>query len=240
MKKMNILIVEDEPIIAADLAFTLRNLGYSVFDPVGSGEEALEFLQQEQPDIILMDVNLDGDLDGVDTAHQINAANPVPIIFLTSNTDQATFSRAKLTQPHAFLSKPFREADLRSAIELAMSQRPQPTEKPQDEPEIHHDRIFLKVKDRMVKIMLDDILWAEADRYYSWIVAGEKKYLATLPLKKLAEQLPVSEFMRVSRSHLVNFKKVDELDDHYVFIGKEKFLVGKSYKEDVMKRFLKF
>lgn len=240
MNAISILIVEDEPIIAADLAFMLSNMGYQVYDPVGSGEEALVFLKTNEPDLILMDIQLDGDMDGIDTAHQINATTTIPIIFLTSNTDTQTFGRAKLTRPHAFLSKPFREADLRNSIELAFD-RNESTTVPDDGPAlVHDDRIFVKVKDRMVKLMLEEVLWMEADRYYSWIVTADKKYLATVSLKKLSENIPETIFARANRSQVINTQKVDEMSDHYLYIGQEKIQIGKTYKEDLMKRFLRF
>ena len=107
MAGVRIIIVEDEPLVALDLKRQLEKTGFEVIQVFESGEEILEFLNQEQPDIILMDIQLFGALDGIDTAHQINKNYEIPILFLTANTDKTTFNRAKLTFPHAFLSKPF-------------------------------------------------------------------------------------------------------------------------------------
>ncbi len=121
MKKIRVLIVEDEPIIAADLEDRLIAMGYEVADQCSSGEEALRLLQRENADLILMDIQLDGALDGIETAQKILEKNLLPIIYLTSNTDDATFARAKSTHPAAFLTKPFRGKDLQHAIELAIT-----------------------------------------------------------------------------------------------------------------------
>ena len=117
--KIKLLIVEDDPIIATDLERAMVKMGYAVLDSLESGEEALELIKKEVPDLILMDIQLEGDLDGIDTSHMISKQHQIPIIFLTSNTDMATFNRAKLTQPHGFLSKPFRYTDIANSIALA-------------------------------------------------------------------------------------------------------------------------
>lgn len=120
MKRIRVLIVEDEPIIAADLEDRLIEMGYWVAQVCHSGEEALSFLQQYMVDLVLMDIQLGGQLDGIETATKIRESLTVPIIYLTSNTDESHFIRAQLTHPSAYLSKPYRGKDLKHAIELAL------------------------------------------------------------------------------------------------------------------------
>jgi DNA-binding response OmpR family regulator len=117
----SIYIVEDDPIIGADLADRLLEMGYQPVGPFASGEAAYEHLSVLSPDLIIMDIQLEGEWDGIETARRIMAQRPTPIIFLTSNSDDFTFSQAKAILPAAFLSKPFRGRDLRHSIELALS-----------------------------------------------------------------------------------------------------------------------
>lgn len=117
----NILVVEDESNIAADLTDRLHALGYTVVASVDSGEEGLQVARATLPHLILMDVQLAGKLDGIHAAMHIREAHAdVPLIFLTSNSDDATYGRTREASPKAFLSKPFRGRGLvpfnRSAI----------------------------------------------------------------------------------------------------------------------------
>ena len=128
MKKIRVLIVGDEPIIAADLEDRLAEMGYEVAQQCASGEEALLFLVKENIDLVLMDIQLEGEWDGIQTAQMILEKRLIPIIYLTSNADDATFERAKETQPAAVLSKPFRGKDLKHAIELAIPRSATPAQ----------------------------------------------------------------------------------------------------------------
>src|SRR6185436_16807290 len=106
---VRILVVEDEMIIAAKIAMQLTNLGYEVTGILPKGEEAIKHVEDEKPDIIVLDINLKGKIDGIEAAKQIQQIADIPIIYLTANSDDATFNRAKPTRPYAFISKPFKQ-----------------------------------------------------------------------------------------------------------------------------------
>ncbi len=121
MLPIKVLIVEDEMIIAAKISLHLEQLGYEVAGILPRGEEAVIHCRQATPDLLLLDVNLKGLLDGVETSQMLRKAGIlIPTIFLTANSDENTFERAKTTFPQAFLSKPYRKSDLARAIELAI------------------------------------------------------------------------------------------------------------------------
>ena len=120
MSETTILIVEDEAIVAMDLAGKLARLGYTVCDSTARGENALALVRERQPDLVLMDIRLAGTMDGVEAAEQIRRACDVPVIYLTSHADRATLDRAKRTEPYGYLLKPFEERELESHIEMAL------------------------------------------------------------------------------------------------------------------------
>lgn len=120
MRKDRVLIVEDEIIVAKDLQQKLINLGYLVPDIALTGDEAMSKTRTINPDIILMDIKLGGDVDGIDTATNIRKNNDVPIIFLTAYGDESTIERAKLTDPNGYMIKPFNVQELHSNIQLAL------------------------------------------------------------------------------------------------------------------------
>jgi len=241
MRKITLLIVEDEPIIAADLQDRLQAMGYAVSNTVSSGERALEVLQNHRPDLVLMDIQLQGELDGIQTAAKISASYDLPIIYLTSNSDTATFAEAKMTKPAAFLSKPFRGRDLQHAIELAVANFAQSEASPSVESEETlfwlKDRLFIKQKDKMVRLFFQDILWLEADDYYCKIHTEEKPFLVTMTLKKLMEQLEhVPELVRIHRSYAINILHLESMSDWYVYVGSAKIAIGKSYRPQLLSR----
>ena len=116
-----ILVVEDESIIALDIQTSLMSAGYPVAGVVATGEEAIALTQREQPDLILMDIRLQGDLDGIEVADIIRSHHDCPIVFLTAHADRHTLDRAKLTEPFGYLIKPFEDQSLITTIEIALA-----------------------------------------------------------------------------------------------------------------------
>ncbi len=121
--KGKILIVEDEALIALSIEGRLRNLGHEVCGIAASGEEALGQAEALKPDLVLMDIRLAGDMDGIETAALIRERLAIPVVYLTAHADEATLERAKWTDPYGFLLKPFQECDLRIGIDMALHRR---------------------------------------------------------------------------------------------------------------------
>lgn len=118
-----ILIVEDDAIVARDLNASLTKMGYFVTGVAAAGEEALEMAGENRPDLVLMDIMFDGDIDGIETAQRMRDRYDVPVIYLTAFGDQATFARAKQTLPLAFVLKPFDPKELYLTIETSLERR---------------------------------------------------------------------------------------------------------------------
>ncbi len=115
-----ILVVEDEAIVAADIQDRLEALGYVVAGWGTTGEEALDLARNSNPDLILMDIMLKGPMNGIQAAHQVRVELSIPVIFLTANSDEAVLEKAKISEPFAYLLKPFEERQLRTNIEMAL------------------------------------------------------------------------------------------------------------------------
>jgi len=118
--KKRILIVEDQLIIALDLELILKNLGYEVAGIVNTGEESVEFVKNSKPDLVLMDIMLPGDIDGIAAAEVIHKTLDVPIIYLTAHSDEKSLERAHLTGPYGYIVKPIQERELYTSIEIAL------------------------------------------------------------------------------------------------------------------------
>lgn len=233
-----ILIVEDDMIIGANLSLQLCNLGYEVSGILARGEEAIEHVSKNTPDIILLDINLRGALNGIETAIAIQKLADIPIIYLTANSDEKTFERAKVTRPKAFIAKPFNKLSLQRTIALVVEQlnKGEKTEPEAPGLQVLNDRIFVRHHGKMEKLLFNDIRYIEADRNYCTVVTVAKKYVLSSTLKVLEEKLPHSIFIRVHRSYMVNISKLDVVTDKYIEIDRKVIPISKSHKEHLMGR----
>ncbi|HEY8240165.1 MAG TPA: response regulator, partial [Kiritimatiellia bacterium] len=121
MAAEHILIVEDEGIVAADISQSLASLGYSVSGVSSTGEDALVKAAESHPDLVLMDIILDGEMDGVQAAQAIRDRHRIPVVYLTAHADEGTIQRAKAAEAFGYVLKPFNVAELRSAVEIALA-----------------------------------------------------------------------------------------------------------------------
>jgi len=120
MQGERILIVEDEKIIAFDLQRRLKSFGFEVLGSCSSGAEALDFCERQRPDLVLMDIMLEGEIDGIETGRLLLERHQIPSIFLTAYSDPATLERAKAAQPLAYIIKPFKERELYTTLDVAL------------------------------------------------------------------------------------------------------------------------
>ncbi|WP_411031901.1 LytR/AlgR family response regulator transcription factor [Spongiimicrobium sp. 3-5] len=238
-EKTRILIVEDDMIIAANISLQLTNLGYEVTGIESRGEEAIMHAKTSVPDIILMDINLKGHIDGIATAEQIQQVSDIPIVYLTANTDDATFSRAKATHPFAFVPKPLNAQQLRRTIALLVArikEKKVKKDRPQSNIQILHDRIFVRKGGKMIKLLLDDILYIEADRNYCNIVTQNGNYLLSSTLKMMEDKLPRNHFLRVHRSYIINISRLDVVGEGHLEIKRKVIPLSRSHREFLFDR----
>ncbi|QBN17975.1 response regulator [Flavobacterium nackdongense] len=239
-KNNTILIVEDEMIIAANISLQLTHLGYEVTGIVPRAEEVLQQISKQIPDIILMDINLKGDLDGIEVVHLIQKEYKIPIIYLTANSNEAHFNRAKETNPYAFVSKPFKKLDLQRAIELTLVriQDERNTDKSlnllTEEPFILSDCIFVRSHDKMVKVCISNILYIEAERNYCKIHCKDKEHLLVMTLKDIEEKLMSNTLLRIHRSFIVNLSHIDEIATNHVVIAKKAIPLSADLKKKLL------
>ncbi len=250
-KAIKILIVEDEMVIAANISLQLTELGYEVTGILPRGEEALSQIKIERPDILLLDIRLKGEMDGIETAQEIQRYYNIPIIYLTANADEAHFNRAKETHPYGFISKPFKKLDLQRAIELTVDriilEKASENGKNRNANDssidygnatdfILNDRIFVRHNEKMLKIDIKDIYYIEADRNYCRIFSQEREYLLVMTLKDIDEKLPQNHFLRIHRSYIINISQIDEVAGTHVVISKKAIPMSKAMRTELLKR----
>ncbi len=244
MSRLRILIAEDNSLVAEDIAGSLEDIGYLVVDKVKSGEEAVKSVKANTPDLVLMDINLKGEMDGIEAVKEIQAFITVPVIYLTAYSDERTFKRAKSTNPDAFITKPFDEKDLCRAIDLAIhnfASKNQDITAEAMENESHHvfnDAIFIKIDRQYIKIPVDSIMYIEAHGSYLKIFTGDAGHMLTMNLHSFELKIRHQHLMRINRSYIVNLKKVASFEKDHLVIGKKSITISKKIQEDFRKRFL--
>ena len=242
MPNTRILIIEDELLTAAELKQNLEDQGYDVLAVVDNAVDAKRALKVYQLDIVLIDIRLKGDEDGISIARHINEKHGLPIIFISSLIDEATIEQAKVCQPAAYLVKPYNASELFIAMDMALfnfqnGQMANPL-KPQQAPEQEHyqpnDYVFIKDKYRFERIALADILWLKAESSYVQIVTREKKYLLTTEtLGSFLEKAAYTNLMRVHRSYAINVQHLEGFMGNRLYVGNAEIPVGKSYLKSI-------
>lgn len=233
MSKIKVLVVEDSALIAEDIAFKLRRHNFDIVEVCDRGEDALEYLKKNEPDLALLDIKLAGALDGISTGYIIQNSYALPIIYLSDLSDAQTLHRAKQTRPANYLTKPFNEADLVRAIDLAFSNfNSQPSNPGGPKP----DHIFVKNDNTFVRILLKDILFLHADRSYCNIVTDERTYVQSVSMNHVFDQIKNKDFIRIHRSHVVNINKVTAIEGNLVKLGNHTLEMSKSMRDELIGR----
>ncbi|MEO5600794.1 MAG: response regulator [Cyclobacteriaceae bacterium] len=233
MNKISVLIVEDSPLIAEDIAYKLGKHNFEIAGIFDKGEEALEFLKANQPDLVLLDIKLAGAMDGISTAYIIHNTYQIPFIYLSDLADADTIQRAKTTRPSNYLTKPFNEGDLVRAIDLAFSNFIAQSH-PFKEDKTNH--IFIKNDNTFVKILLTDIVLLHAERSYCNIVTEEKTYMQSISMNHVLDQINNKNFVRIHRSHVININKITAIDGNMVKLGKHQVEMSNSLREELIGR----
>ena len=231
MNKPAILVVEDEPLIADDIADILGRHGYAVVDVVDEAEDALSALQKHQPDMALLDINIEGEMDGIELASKLE----IPFVFLTSLYDQQTLGRVKLVNPSGYIVKPFNEKDLIANVEIALHRNPLTKRTPaarKAEPE----KLFVRKDQDIVSILSSDIVYAEAFDNYTNLYTETEKFIISHTLKSIEEKLLPLGFLRIHRSYLINFDAIDSISEGFVFLKGHRVSIGKSYRKEFLER----
>ena len=246
MGKINVLVVEDESIVSKDIQYSLKKLGYNVVGVAATGQKAIELCGEKLPDIILMDIMLKGDINGIEAATRIKESYNIPVIFLTAYADENTLSKAKVTEPYAYIIKPFKEIDLHTSIEMAFYKHSKELEilKERDmlynivENKENKEFIFVKSKSRLIKLNTKDIFFIEALKDYVVINTLNKRYTIHSTMKDIERKMPQDFFLRVHRSYIVRLDKIAQIEQPNLILEENNKIIpiGGSYKEELIKR----
>ncbi|WP_299890093.1 LytTR family DNA-binding domain-containing protein [uncultured Lacinutrix sp.] len=234
---MTVYVVEDEVFQLEDILITLETLEYDVIGTSDDPFEAQEQIGELQPEVVLMDIHLNGKQAGVALAKRLVESHNIPIIFTSSEKGKDVIIEAAEVSPIAYLTKPINEKDLRAALLIAESK----TSNVQDfEVTSSVDELFIKNGNKLIKVLISSILFAHTDtKNYCTIVTDEgKKYSVRNSILGLHKLLNSEMFIQTHRSYIINWKKVDSLyeSDQTIDIKGYTVPVGRTFKAQLYKK----
>ena len=215
--KYKILIVEDEILVATDIQESLESLGYMVQGIADTGLKAIEAVENKLPDLILMDINLKGEMTGIEAAKIISKESDVPIIYLTANADIDTVNKAKIALPYGYIIKPFNDKDLQTNIEIAIFKFASDLKLKMESEQFN---TFFDLKDRgknqiivqankgLEKINIYDVYFIEKDDHQSIIHMIDDEIITNRSFSELTGLFPKKHFIQVSKFFVINTLKV--------------------------------
>jgi two-component system, LytTR family, response regulator LytT len=245
MKRTSVLIVEDEVIIAKDLTLTLTKLGYNVIGHCLTGEDAVLMAGEKQPGIILMDIMLKGETNGIDAAKEIRGKYDIPVIFITAYSDEDSIMRANTSAPFGYLVKPFKANDLRATIETALNRYNEEQQLKKENQMLYKlansdtrkNILFIKTDSKLIKLRTKDIVFIEALKDYVNIFTMDNKYVIRSTMKGIQDKLPADRFARIHRSFIVAVDKVSSIDHTKVILENDASVpLGGLYKEEFLEK----
>lgn len=236
MSKLKILIVEDELLTATDIEEKLLSLGYMVVGIAQTSESAVALTKTKHPDVILMDINIAGKTDGIETARVILEEWHGPIIFLTAYSDKDYVTRAKALLPAAYLLKPFNISQFAIYLEMAIhsffNQEPKSfrTQKMN-----LSNSIFILVDQVYQKVKKEEILFIEASGSYAHIITLQKKHLLSTNLKNIEKQMEDPCFLRVHRKYVINITHIDRIESSCIYLMNfnDPIPIGDNYRHGI-------
>lgn len=247
MAQTRVLVVEDESIVSKDIQLSLKKLGYEVAGAATTGEKAIALAMETSPDIILMDIMLKGDMNGIEAAGAIREKTGTPVIFLTAYADESTLNKAKVTQPYGYIIKPFKEIDIHTSIEMAMYKHKKEQEIIDERDKLYQlseskesspEFMFVKNNSRLVKLRTKDIFFIEALKDYVVINAANARYTIHSTMKDIEAKMSSQEFLRVHRSYIVRLDKIVAIEQPNIILENDKKVIpiGGSYKDELNRR----
>jgi DNA-binding LytR/AlgR family response regulator len=246
MGKVKVVIIEDEFVIAEDIQTHLHLSGYEVSGIFDHAEKALTFVLQNRPDLLLVDIKLAGPMNGIALVKEVKASLSIPVVYITANSDQATYEQAKSTRPHAFLIKPFSSANLLASVDLALyhfsnETTPDHIERPvakeyETAPFEVNGSLFIRTNGKYKKIHCEDMLYIEADGSYVHIQTKQERFTLSQNLSHFHKKTPLPNLARIHRSYIVNMNHVDSFEDSFVYIKDQKFPISENFREEFLTR----
>ncbi|WP_200976012.1 LytTR family DNA-binding domain-containing protein [Echinicola sp. 20G] len=239
--KKQVLIVEDNLDLADNTKDLLEADGYEVCDILDSDEKIEDVLFEKSPSVILLDIHLSGNSNGIDIAHNIREKFSIPVVFFTSSSDKETIEKVKEISPDGYIIKPFTKDTLITTLSLAISNFENKNSDRVSElifqDKVIKGSIFIRDKGYLKKVAIQEIDWIKADGSYTHISTGKNSvYTLRNVLKDVLNKLPSVLFCKVNKAYIVNLDKIDALNSKEIIINEQVIPVGRNYYQNILSR----
>jgi len=244
MPNIKILVVEKDPSFASKVNTLVKKLDYDLIGIVDNFDVVLKMVETNNPDLILMNLKINGDLDGIELAKMIKIKYGVGVIFMTSPEEQKHFEQEMEMEHFGYLVKPFSKLTLQNKIELAMINMTHSEYSVSkgvdkcDEEMILEDCVFIKKNNILERVEINDIEFIQSEGNYCVISTEKKKYALKMSLIKVRKMLDSHRFVRVNKRHIINMSLISSIDlsTSQIKINEDNFSIGRTYKEGLLKR----
>lgn len=236
MEVCKILVVEDESLVAMDMVDMLTRMGYEILPHAMGFNDAVSILDNQKPDLVLVDINLSGLKTGIDLAQLLRDKYKVPFIFITSHSDKQTVSTAAATLPSGYLVKPFDAEDLFTSIEVSLTNHAARGGQARSAGAglKVDDSIFVKTDKNFIKVKIADICWLESEHNYMFIVTEKGKHIVRSSFKDFLGNIPSEQFIQVHKSYIVNITKVESFSHTDLIINGKEIPLSRNFKDDFL------
>ena len=228
-------MIEDEPIIRQEICASLEEIGYAVAGVSDNAVDGLKKVLEVLPDAVLLDIKLSGVEDGIWLAHQINKQLNIPLIFITSYSDQDTLNSVKLERPHGYVLKPFTTEALRAAIEIGLARHrtldaalvTTATGKKLD-----CQNVFVKTFEGWTNVPVSDIEYIETGDNYTFLhLTNQKRLIIRLSLKSFVSKMQDADVLRCHRRYAINLSKIRSINQNQIKLTHDLIPIGDTFKQ---------
>ena len=235
--KIRILIIEDDELIRALLDLIITDLGHVIVASADNAVDALVSYAVHRPHVVISDIEIKGNIDGIELSKKLLQIRKCQLLFLTGNSNAETFNKAKKLAPLAFISKPIVRVELERSIDLAVEHshetigfvtKSMPVE----------GCLYTRIGNKLKKIAIADIEYIEVDGKYSSISVAQRIVNCKISLKELQAKLPQKDFLQVNRSSVINLNCIEDIDlsKQMIKMPSAEISIGRNFKESLLNR----
>ncbi|MEL6863524.1 MAG: response regulator transcription factor [Bacteroidota bacterium] len=242
MSSINVLIIEDDLSFALEVEMLIDKLGYKLVKTVDNSEEALDLIKAKHPDVVLVDLYIEGPYDGIQLAKVLSNKH-IPFIFFTASNDLDLYRRAASLKPQAYLVKPFDQLTLQAALERVVEMGEQETGQSHraetwNDSQLLRDSFFIKSHNQLEKVALMEINWIHSEGNYCIIQTSKRKFVIKISLTRIKQKFPPELFVQIHRSYVVQVQQIQHIDisNNELQLEDQILPIGRKYKSDLLTR----
>jgi len=237
MTTFNILLVEDNLSFALEIEMLIKELDYGFVGQVDNARDAIAAINLHTPDLVLMDIGIKGQVNGIELASSLEKKN-IPFIFITQSRDRTTYTHAQSLKPFAYLVKPFDLFTLQSTLEQAVRTLNNIQKREEATAENDLESFYIRNNNVLNRIKYNEIYWIKSDGNYCNIHTEKKKFVTKISLVSIMKKLEKLEFMRVHKQYIVPVKRIENINlfNNLLYVGDKLIPIGRSYKSNLVKQ----